>query len=247
MAKLINEIGNNYRYLTVIDRVENKNNRAMWKCKCKCGNECIVSGKLLRNGHTKSCGCLKNEKTIQRNIERGGNDLTGQRFGNLVVIEFNNWYTKPSGKRTRVWKCQCDCGNICFIQHQYLRCGDTGSCGCTHSKGNSTITRWLNSHNIYYKNEYTFNDFITKTGTNYRFDFGILNDDNTIKFLIEYQGSIHFFAEGNGWNTEEALVKRKQYDQDKLEYCQNQNIKIYYITYLEDIEARLEEIFSEQS
>jgi len=33
------------------------NYRAMWKCKCKCGNETIVSGKSLRNGNTKTCGC----------------------------------------------------------------------------------------------------------------------------------------------------------------------------------------------
>ena len=33
------------------------NYRAMWKCKCKCGTETIVSGKSLRNGNTKTCGC----------------------------------------------------------------------------------------------------------------------------------------------------------------------------------------------
>ena len=28
------------------------------------------------------------------------------------------------------YKCQCDCGNICEVQGQYLRSGDTKSCGC---------------------------------------------------------------------------------------------------------------------
>ena len=27
-----------------------------WRCKCKCGNETIVRGSFLRNGHTRSCG-----------------------------------------------------------------------------------------------------------------------------------------------------------------------------------------------
>ena len=31
----------------------------MWNCKCKCGNDCIVSGKLLREGKVTSCGCRK--------------------------------------------------------------------------------------------------------------------------------------------------------------------------------------------
>lgn len=77
MGKLIDETGKTYGYLTVISRAESKDGRAMWKCKCKCGNECIVPGKVLRSGHTKSCGCLKIERTVARNMERGGGDLTG--------------------------------------------------------------------------------------------------------------------------------------------------------------------------
>lgn len=34
-----------------------------WLCKCDCGNEHIVIGSKLKNGHTKSCGCLKIETT----------------------------------------------------------------------------------------------------------------------------------------------------------------------------------------
>ena len=41
--------------------------RAMWKCKCTCGNECVVSGKTLRNGDTKSCGCLRKENLKKYN------------------------------------------------------------------------------------------------------------------------------------------------------------------------------------
>lgn len=78
MGKIINEIGKTYGYLTVIARAENtKDKRAQWLCKCKCGNEVVVLGKLLRNGHTRSCGCLAKETIIKRNMERGGGDLTG--------------------------------------------------------------------------------------------------------------------------------------------------------------------------
>ena len=52
MSKIIDETGNIYGYLTVIERAANKSGRAMWKCKCKCGKECIVSGKNLRSGNT---------------------------------------------------------------------------------------------------------------------------------------------------------------------------------------------------
>ena len=33
----------------------------MWLCKCECGIEKIVNGYHLRQGHTKSCGCLSKE------------------------------------------------------------------------------------------------------------------------------------------------------------------------------------------
>ena len=49
MASLKNEIGNEYGYLTVIARADNdKNGRAKWLCKWRCGNQVEVLGKSLR-------------------------------------------------------------------------------------------------------------------------------------------------------------------------------------------------------
>lgn len=246
MGKLINEIGNVYGYLTVIDKAPSKDGRAMWKCKCKCGNETIVTGKLLRSGHTRSCGCLKSEKTIKRNIERGGGDLTGQRFGKLIVLNFDNWLIHDNGHRERMWRCQCDCGNICVVKHAYLKYGDVTSCGCSNSKGNATIIRWLTSHNIHYQDEYIYKDLAPK-GSPYRFDFAILNENNNVLFLIEYQGSIHFETCCCGWNTQQMLKDIQERDKIKYEYCQQNNIKLYYITYKDNIELKLEEIFNERN
>ncbi len=52
----------------VIDNFENYvspsgQRRTRWRCVCDCGNEGIVSGRELRNGDSKSCGCYKREKT----------------------------------------------------------------------------------------------------------------------------------------------------------------------------------------
>lgn len=59
----IDETGNTYGYLTVLSRnLDPKyvtDGRAMWNCQCKCGNTCVVMGKLLREGKTTSCGCRK--------------------------------------------------------------------------------------------------------------------------------------------------------------------------------------------
>lgn len=62
MPKLINEIGNKYGKLTVLERAKTKKKGVYWHCRCECGNEVDVLGTSLRNGNTKSCGCLQKEK-----------------------------------------------------------------------------------------------------------------------------------------------------------------------------------------
>lgn len=34
-------------------------NRVLWECKCDCGNIIKALGYNLKNGHTRSCGCLR--------------------------------------------------------------------------------------------------------------------------------------------------------------------------------------------
>lgn len=62
-------------------------------------------------------------------------DLANQRFGNLTVLELTDMKTEK--KRCSVWKCQCDCGNICYKTGSDLRDTrrKTWSCGCK-TKGN---------------------------------------------------------------------------------------------------------------
>lgn len=51
--------GQKFGRLTVIKYVySDKHHNAVWQCQCKCGNIVEVRGDMLRNGNTKSCGCL---------------------------------------------------------------------------------------------------------------------------------------------------------------------------------------------
>ena len=58
--KFINELGNKYEKLLVIDEgpIE-KYGAKTWLCKCDCGGLIYVKGSNLRNGGTTSCGCVK--------------------------------------------------------------------------------------------------------------------------------------------------------------------------------------------
>ena len=57
-------------------------------------------------------------------------DLTGQRFGKLIVLELDKEGSKLSSNRNSRWLCKCDCGNLHTASSYNLRRGDTKSCGC---------------------------------------------------------------------------------------------------------------------
>lgn len=60
-------------------------------------------------------------------------DLSGQRFGRLVVIERSD----RKKNNNRLWKCVCDCGNVTYVRANGLTRGTTRSCGCLAIELNS--------------------------------------------------------------------------------------------------------------
>lgn len=61
MNKIRDLTGQVFGKLTVVSFAgsgSSNRRRAMWLCKCECGNEKTVAGYKLTSGRTKSCGCL---------------------------------------------------------------------------------------------------------------------------------------------------------------------------------------------
>lgn len=48
--------------LTVIERFRSRNGRVTWVCRCACGKLHEAVSNALTSGHTKSCGCWKDER-----------------------------------------------------------------------------------------------------------------------------------------------------------------------------------------
>ena len=61
-------------------------------------------------------------------------NLSGQRFGRLTVIERAGEYRTRNDPKKPVtdllWRCRCDCGNESFVLGCNLKAGRTKSCGC---------------------------------------------------------------------------------------------------------------------
>lgn len=62
-------------------------------------------------------------------------DISGQRFGRLVVSGFSHRKQKAKGGGTLFWNCLCDCGGTIIVPGCHLRTGHTMSCGCLHGEG----------------------------------------------------------------------------------------------------------------
>lgn len=61
-------------------------------------------------------------------------DLTGQRFGKLIVVE----RAENDSQGNAQWLCKCDCGNKKVIRGYQLTNNKTKSCGCLVGHNNET-------------------------------------------------------------------------------------------------------------
>lgn len=115
----------NYKYIPIGARfgrwevIEIPDDNKFLFCRCDCGTEKNVHKSILRSGNSKSCGCLRRELKFNKE------DLTGQRFERLLVIEKDT----SSDKTSINWVCRCDCGMI-VVRIYHLKNGNTKSCGC---------------------------------------------------------------------------------------------------------------------
>jgi hypothetical protein len=57
-------------------------------------------------------------------------DLTGKKFGKLIVIKQAEKHVQPSGTSYTRWLCKCECGNEVTVRTSDLTRGHTKSCGC---------------------------------------------------------------------------------------------------------------------
>ena len=73
MGKPLSDIkGQVFGRLTVLERDSFVNGKTRWLCSCKCGKQVSVIGQLLRNGRTKSCGCLRSDRAAETARKHGG-------------------------------------------------------------------------------------------------------------------------------------------------------------------------------
>lgn len=216
LSKEKEELGKRYGHLVVeafYGKTEAKKN--LWLCRCDCGNTTIAPTGRLRRGDVTTCGCRIGRK------DQATNEI-GHKYGRLTVIERAK---KPEGNNSTdaFWLCQCSCGNQVVVSGSRLRSGNTKSCGCLRSKGEENLALYFKENKIKYVQQKTFPDLVYIDKLKY--DFAVLNEDNSIKYLVEFDGPQH--TEGNCWYTEAAHIR----DLIKEQYAKDHNYPLYRIPY----------------
>lgn len=90
-----------------------------WLCRCDCGNLYHALGYRLRDGLTKSCGCLNAEKKHER-----FKDLTNTETEYFKIISRSH-----SANQRVYWNCVCrSCGKGLVLSNNDIR--NYTSCGC---------------------------------------------------------------------------------------------------------------------
>ena len=125
MVSKTNYINQRFGTITVIRELEthitpNSSRQRIFRCKCDCGNEFDIRLNSLKKIECCSKCAAKNRRV----------DVTGKRYGHLVVLSMADDYISPSGDRLSRCLCKCDCGREKIVNLSELTTGKTLSCGC---------------------------------------------------------------------------------------------------------------------
>lgn len=221
----IDKHGNNYDY----SLVKYKNKRTKIKIKC---NTCKSIFEQRPDSHLQGSGC----KVCQyNNLPQNQIKISIDKFEEKCRRLHNNnyeYFQDFSGVNKKI-KIRCKNHDFIFYQIGYAHLSKRQGCPlCKKSKGELTIKKWLDEHNIKYTPQKTFNDckFILPLP----FDF-YLHEEN---ICIEYDGLQHY-KPIKFYGGEKGFKKRQQYDKIKNEYCESKNIILLRIKYNEKIENKL--------
>jgi hypothetical protein len=203
---------------------------------CKKGHEWQASV-VKRTKSNRGCPFCTNQKVCKDN--------------SLEIISSlaKEWHPTKNGKLTpkdvvfghckKVWWL-CNCGYSWEATPAKRSKKNTGCPLCKASRGEKFISMWLKYENIDFKNQYTFEN--CRNRLKLPFDFYI----EKYNLCIEYQGEQHYHPIPY-FGGIKKFEKLKLRDKIKLEFCNDNNIKLKIIPYweYECLRSILKELFYE--
>lgn len=231
--------GKEYEFFKVLKRnTERTGKNVWWDCECECGKPFVATTTEINKGTRRSCGCMRKQLIGQAHLQ----DLTGETFGELTVIKRDLTYPQNGSKPRTYWQCKCSCGNIVSIERTHLVNRGQASCGCKQSIGELNIHKILNDNHIFYQSQYTNLNLQTEKGGFLRFDFAILDDDDHVIRLIEFDGPQHTET-FDYFGQHEEIAQR---DEKKNLYAKQNSIPLVRIPYYKRDTLTLEDLMGDR-
>ncbi len=179
------------------------------------------------------------------NVLKGNNPYIFSKYNKYTIDNIKLWLIKNNincellsdryVNNTKKIKFKCSHGHIFEIAWVNFKIRKMCPI-CNISKGESEIARWCEKNKITYKSEYSF-DYLTGANDGLlRFDFAIFDNNNHLKYLIEYDGELHYEPARFSKDEEKMLDKLKQQQKNdalKNQYCKDNNITLLRIPYWE--------------
>ena len=182
--------------------------------KCSCGNEYAVTFTNFKRG--RRCNeCNKSKWNKEKIISYINNETD---FDFIRFIEFN--------KVLSIIELKCKYGHIFTTRFNGIIYQNSGCPKCRKSKGEKKIYSILKNDNVYFLEQYKFDD--CKYKNSLPFDFYI----PSLNICIEYDGIQHYKPSDYFGGYEKFLETRRN-DVIKTQYCKQNNIKLIRIPYWE--------------
>lgn len=215
----------NFEFVSWIDDYTSQMSK--FYLKCNMGHIFITDTSTLKN-KLKGCPQCRLEKIkVEGSPQRFSYDFVK----NYIEIESKSNYKllsetyKDSGLKL---KFMCDKGHIfkmsfCDFRNENSRCPS-----CKLSKGEREIRQTLDDYNINYIEQYEFID--CKNILPLSFDFAILNKEEKLVGVVEFDGKQHF-EPVEYFGGKRKYEEGKKNDAIKNKYCFNNNIFLLRIPY----------------
>ena len=216
-----NVIGQTFGRLTVKEFIGVVDCVAVYSFECLCGGGITTTLNSVKQGNTKSCGCLRREF-----IESYKTDILNQKFNKLLVLS----YAGVNKRDENTFLCKCDCGELTIVSRNCLVTGSIKSCGCLRSIGENNIKTLLDDAEIRYEQQKSFADLISDSGGYPLYDFALLDIDDIPIRLIEFDGLQHE-KPYDYFGGEEKFLKVQANDILKNQYALSHNIPLVRIPY----------------
>lgn len=207
----------------------------------KCGNIYMTRPTDFIRGH----GCLRcsyierapkigvNQRTPLSEVKKSIKDTLGSQY---VVLTRDSDYR---GNRQHISIKHLTCGHVYKARYSDIQCHHTGCPYCNSPKGELIISKILNTLNINYEAQKTFDDLKDKSYLSYDF---YIPDKN---ILIEYQGLQHYQpVEYFGGDSQFTL--QQQHDKLKLEYAKTHNYNLITVPYTENTFSKIKKYLIKQ-